>query len=137
MLAGDTTIVTNAPVDFDNTTSIELAAGVSAADLVVISLYVPTGTCGTNGGDCSIYGKNAIEFDRGDPLDPNDGVAGLLYTTGKMSFKNKGTPGEGALYSGSMDIKNGFDIIYNPRIERVLGFGVALETVLWEELDPS
>ena len=35
VLAGDTTIVTNAPVDFDNTTSIELAAGVSAADLVV------------------------------------------------------------------------------------------------------
>ena len=28
MLAGDTTIVTNAPIDFDNTTSIELAAGV-------------------------------------------------------------------------------------------------------------
>jgi hypothetical protein len=137
VLAGDTTIVTNAPVDFGNTTSIELAAGVSAADLVVISLYVPTGTCGTNGGDCSIYGKNAIEFDRGDLLDPNDGVAGLLYTTGKMSFKNKGTPGEGALYSGSMDIKNGFDIIYNPRVERVLGFGVSLETVLWEELDPS
>ena len=27
VLAGDTTIVTNAPVDFDNTTSIELAAG--------------------------------------------------------------------------------------------------------------
>jgi hypothetical protein len=137
VLAGDTTIITNAPIDFGNTSSIELAAGVEAADLVIISLYVPTGTCGTNGGDCSIYGKNAIEFDRGDPLDPEDGVAGLLYTTGKMSFKNKGTPGEGALYAGSMDIKNGFDIIYNPRIERILGFGTALETVLWEELDPS
>ena len=137
VLAGDTTIITNAPIDFGNTVSIELAAGVEVADLVVISLYVPTGTCGTNGGDCSIYGKNAIEFDRGDPLDPEDGVAGLLYTTGKMSFKNKGTPGEGALYAGSMDIKNGFDIIYNPRIERILGFGAALETVLWEELDPA
>ena len=29
------------------------------------------------------------------------------------------------------------DIIYNPRIERILGFGAALETVLWEELDPA
>ena len=121
VLAGDTTIVTNAPIDFGNTTSIELAPGVSAADLVVISLYVPTGTCGTNGGDCSIYGKNAIEFDRGDPPDPDDGVAGLLYTTGRCPSRTRERPGEGALYSGSMDIKNGFDIIYNPRIERVLG----------------
>ncbi|MGH2629583.1 MAG: hypothetical protein ACRDHI_03355 [Actinomycetota bacterium] len=137
VLDGDTTIVTNAPIDFGNTSSIELAAGVEAANLIVISLYVPTGTCGTNGGDCSIYGKNAIEFDRADLTDPNDGVAGLLYTTGKMAFKNKGVPGEGALYAGSMDIKNGFDIVYNSRIEKVLGFGTALETVLWEELDPS
>ena len=137
VLAGDTTIVTNAPIDFGNTSSIGLAPGVDAASLVVISLYVPTGTCGTNGGDCSIYGKNAIEFDRGDVADPDDGVAGLLYTTGKMAFKNKGTPGEGALYAGSMDIKNGFDIVYNPRIEKVLGFGTSLETALWEELDPA
>ena len=34
-----------------------------------------------------------------------------------------------------MDVKNGFDIVYNPRIEKVLGFGTALETTLWEELD--
>ncbi len=135
ILAGDTTIITNAPIDFGNTTSIELAPGVDTATLVVISLYVPTGTCGTNGGDCSIYGKNAIEFTRGDLADPDDGVAGLLYTTGKMAFKNKGIPGEGALYAGSLDVKNGFDIVYNPRIEKVLGFGTALETTLWEELD--
>ncbi len=137
VLSGDTTIVTNAPIDFGNTSSITLAPGTEAANLIVISLYVPTGTCGTNGGDCSIYGKNAIEFSRGDVDDPDDGVAGLLYTTGKMAFKNKGAPGEGALYAGSMDIKNGFDIVYNSRIEKVLGFGTSLETALWEELDPS
>jgi hypothetical protein len=137
VLEGDTTIVTNAPIDFGNTSSIGLAPGIDAASLVIISLYVPTGTCGTTGGDCSIYGKNAIQFDRGDVADPDDGVAGLLYTTGKMAFKNKGAPGEGALYAGSMDIKNGFDIVYNPRIEKVLGFGTSLETALWEELDPA
>jgi hypothetical protein len=137
VLGGDTTIVTNAPIDFGNTSSIGLAAGVDRADLIVISLYVPTGTCGTNGGDCSIYGKNAITFTRGDESDPDDGIAGLLYTTGKMAWKNKGSPGEGALYSGSMDIKNGFDIVYNPRIEKVLGFGTSLETTLWEELDAA
>jgi hypothetical protein len=137
VLGGDTTIVTNAPIDFGNTTAVNLVPGVMKAQFVVVSLYQPVGTCSDKGGDCSIYGKNAIQFDDGaDPLDLTDGVAGLLYTTGKMGFKNK--PGmEGALYAGAMDIKNGFDIVYNPRIARVLGFGSALVPTLWEELDPS
>ena len=86
-------------------------------------------------GDCSIYGKNAIEFDDGaTPTDLTDGIAGLIYTTGKMAFKNKPEM-EGALYAGAMDIKNGFDIVYNPRIANILGFGSALVPTLWEELD--
>jgi hypothetical protein len=138
VLAGDTTIVTNAPIDFGNTSTINLAAGVESAEFVVVSLYQPpAGTnCDDNGGDCSIYGKNAIQFTRGDTSDPDDGVVGLLYTTGKMAFKNKGSPGEGALYAGAMDIKNGFDIVYNSRILRVVGFGDNLEPTLWQELDP-
>lgn len=132
-LADDLTIITNAPIDFGNTSEILSAV---PAEFVIISLYVPpVGTsCTTNGGDCSIYGQNAIEFDRGDLADPDDGVVGLLYTTGKLSFKNQGDPGEGALYAGSMDIKNGFDIVYNSRIARVLGFGTNLEVTLWQEL---
>jgi hypothetical protein len=136
LLSGDTTIVTNAPIDFGNTNTVGLAAGVSKATFTVISLYEPTGTCNDNGGDCSIYGKNSIQFDRGVVSDPKDGVVGLLYTTGKMGFKNKPTM-EGALYAGAMDIKNGFGITYNSRIDRMLGFGGALEETLWEELDPS
>jgi hypothetical protein len=137
VLGGDTTIVTNAPIDFGNTSTVNLAPGVSDALFVVISLYQPTGSCDDNGGDCSIYGKNSIAFTRGVLSDPDDGIAGLLYTPGKMAFKNKGTPGEGSLYAGAIDVKNGFGMVYNPRIERILGFGASLEPTLWEELDAS
>ena len=134
-LSGDLTIVTNAPIDFGNTTTITTTA--AAAEMVVVSLYVPpSGTsCSDVGGDCSIYGQNAVEFDRGVEADLEDGIVGLLYTTGKMAFKNQGDPGEGALYAGAMDLKNGFDIVYNSRIERVMGFGSNLEATLWQELN--
>jgi hypothetical protein len=135
VLSGDLTVISNAPIDFGNTTTISTSA--SSSEMVVVSLYVPpTGTtCSDVGGDCSIYGQNAVEFDRGVEEDPNDGVVGLLYTTGKMAFKNQGDPGEGALYAGAMDLKNGFDIVYNSRIERVMGFGTNLEATLWQELN--
>ena len=140
VIGGDTTIVTNAPIDFGNTTEVNLVAGVTDATLVVVSLYEPTGTCSDQGGsnnDCSIYGKNAIEFDEGaSATDLTDGIAGLIYTTGKMAFKNKPEM-EGALYAGAMDIKNGFGIVYNSRIASILGFGSALAPTLWEELDPA
>jgi hypothetical protein len=136
-LGGDLTIVTNAPIDFGNANGGEIQTSVPGSTLVVVSLYPSPGACGTNGGDCAIYGKNKVEFDGGDVDDPNDGVAGVLYTPGKMAFKNQGNAAEGALYAGSMDIKNGFDIIYNSRIERILGFGTGLEQVLWQECPPN
>ncbi len=141
-IAGDFTLITNAPVDFGSTCEITTSAG--SADLVVVSTYQPTGSCtaalvNTDGSDCSIYGKNAIEFDRGSVSDPDDGVVGLLYTTGKMAFVNSAnnfaSTGEGALYAQSMDFKNGYDLVYNSRVERVLGFGVTLERTLWQEIN--
>ncbi|HEX6130091.1 MAG TPA: hypothetical protein VF044_00035, partial [Actinomycetota bacterium] len=139
-LGGDLTIVTNAPVDFGNTTTISLAPGVTSAELIVVSLYVPpvNTTCDTNGGECSIYAQNSVVFDDGDAADPDDGIAALLYTPGKMAFKNTGgtvSNGEGALYAGGMDLKNGFEVEYNGRVERTLGFGVGLEQTLWQELN--
>lgn len=129
---GNLTIVTNAPIDFGNTNTILTTA--SQADTDFISLYVPpTGTtCDTNGGDCSIYGQNSIQFG------PN--LVGLLYTTGKMAFKNNCNGGlctqfNGALYASSMDLKNGFNITYNSRIERTIGFGQSLEQTLWQEIN--
>jgi hypothetical protein len=142
-LGGDFTLITNTPVDFGNTNTVTTTSSSVAADLVVVSSYMPTASCtaalvNTGGSDCSIYGKNAVEFDAGNAADPDDGVVGLLFTTGKMAFVNSSqnfdSTGDGALYAQSMDFKNGFNIIYNSRVERVLGFGATLEQVLWQEL---
>ena len=141
-LAGDFTLITNAPVTFGNTSTVTTTA--ASADLFVVSTYQPTGSCtaalvNTGGSDCSIYGKNSVEFDSGVQSDPNDGVVGLLYTTGKMAFVNSSNNiadvGDGALYAQSMDFKNGFNVIYNSRVERVLGFGASYEQTLWQELN--
>jgi hypothetical protein len=139
-LGGDFTLVTNAPVDFGNTSTVTTTSSAISADMVVVTTYQPASstTCTTNGGDCSIYGQNSVEFDGGSVDDPDDGVVGLLYTTGKIAFKNHPAsqpPGEGALYAGSMDLKNGYDILYNSRIDRVLGFGTTYERTLWQELN--
>jgi hypothetical protein len=139
-LSGDFTLITNAPIDFANTDTISTTSSSVSADMTVVSTYQPaSGTsCTSLGGDCSIYGKNSVRFDGGSATDPDDGVVGLLYTTGKMSFKqhpNSQPPGEGALYAGSMDLANNYPIIYNSRIERVLGFGATYEQTLWQELD--
>jgi hypothetical protein len=139
-LSGDFTLITNAPVDFGNTHLITTTS--PSADLVVVSTYQPTSgtTCTTNGGDCSIYSRNKVEFDGGDPTNPDDGVVGLLYTTGKMGINNQSNNpndplSDGALYGASMDFKNNYDINYNSRVERVLGFGTTYERTLWQELN--
>jgi hypothetical protein len=143
-LSGDFTLITNAPVTFGNTSTVTTTSSSVTADLFVVSTYQPTGSCtaalvNTGGADCSIYGKNSVEFDSGVQSDPNDGVVGLLYTTGKMAFVNSSNNvadvGDGALYAQSMDFKNGFNVIYNSRVERVLGFGASYEQVLWQELN--
>ena len=141
-LSGDFTLITNAPVNWGNTSTVTTTA--ASSDLFVVSTYQPTGSCtaalvNTGGADCSIYGKNSVEFDSGVQSDPNDGVVGLLYTTGKMAFVNASNNiadvGDGALYAQSMDFKNGFNVIYNSRVERVLGFGASYEQTLWQELN--
>jgi hypothetical protein len=143
-LSGDFTLVTDAPVNFGNTSTISTTSSAVSADMFVVSTYQPTGSCSaalvsTGGADCSIYGKNAIEFDAGVASDPDDGVVGLLYTTGKMAFVNSSNNladiGDGALYAQTMDFKNGFNIIYNSRVERVLGFGASYQQSLWQELN--
>lgn len=137
-LSGDLTIITNAPIDFGNTTSVTTVGGVPA-ELVIVSLYVPPAatSCSVNGGDCSIFAQNQLTFDQGLVTDTSDGIAVLFYTTGKLAFKNSGgtsSIGDGALYAGAMDLKNGFKIRYNSRIASVLGFGSGLTVTLWQEL---
>ena len=132
-VGGDLTIVTNAPIYFGNTNPI---TSTGPAAVVIVSLYIPGGssTCTVNGGDCSIYGKNAVVFDPGNVNDPNDAIAAMLYTPGKMAFKQQTNAADGALYAGSMDIANGFGINYNDRISTIVGFGGSLQQVLWQEI---
>ncbi len=133
-VGGDLTIITNAPVDFGNTATITANA---PARVVIVSLYVPnaSSTCsGNSAGDCSIYGKNSIVFDAGDPNNLNDGISALLYTPGKCAFKQQFNAADGALYCGSIDVRNGFTIAYNPRVAQVAGFGGILQQVSWKEI---
>jgi hypothetical protein len=142
-LAGDFTIITNAPIDFGNTSTIA-TTDPTGSELTAVSTYtgnVSTACDPTNiytTGDCSIMGKNSIEFDAGLLSDPDDGVVGLLYTPGKMAFQNQCVtcgPGEGALYASSISMQNNYDIIYNSRVERTLGFGQNLQQTLWQEIN--
>ena len=132
-VGGNLTIVTNAPIYFGNTNPI---TSTGPATVAVVSLYIPgaSSTCTVNGGECSIYGKNAVVFDAGNANDPNDAIAALLYTPGKMAFKQQTNAADGALYAGSMDIANGFGITYNDRISTIVGFGGSLQQVLWQEI---
>ncbi|MFA5785530.1 MAG: hypothetical protein WDA71_00855 [Actinomycetota bacterium] len=138
-LAGNTMIVTNAPIVFDgnnfdgnNITITSTQPGVIKPLLVIVSLYAPPGqemSCSDQGGDCSIWGKNKVQI--------SSDVATLFYTTGMMAFKNSANRGNGALYGGNMDVKNGFEVTYDSRVERVVGFGdVSLVRYSWEELKP-
>lgn len=53
-----------------------------------------------------------------------DAPAVLVYSRGFCDFKNT-TIDNGAVYCNGMNIKNGLEITYDPRIERLLGFGSA------------
>jgi hypothetical protein len=139
-LSGDFTVVTNAPIDFGNTSTVSTTSSSVAADMTVVSTYQPaSGTsCTTNGGDCSIYGQNSVEFDAG--RSPTRTTAWSVSCTRPARWRSRTTPranlrARGALYAGSMDLKNGYDILYNSRIERVLGFGTTYERTLWQELN--
>ena len=136
VLGGDLTVITNAPIDLGNTAVITTTA--AKADLTLISLFVPPqgSSCSSAGGVCSIYGKNSVKFDPGDPLNPDDGVVALLYTPGKIAFKNDGNGGEGSLWGGQLDVKNGYDITYNRRVEARAGFGTDVIRLQWSELPP-
>jgi hypothetical protein len=143
-LAGDLTIITNAPVDFGNTGTVSTTSTSIAADMVVVSTYQPTGSCtaalvSSGHADCSIYGKNGIKWDSGSLTEPDDGVVGLLYTTGKMAFDNSSSSvastEEGAIYANAMDFKNSYNLQYNSRVERVLGFGGTFQQTLWQEIN--
>lgn len=61
----------------------------------------------------------------------------LVYTPGSCSFKNTFLD-NGAVYCGTLDISQGLAITYDPRIERLVGFGTAkFVRSSFRELAPS
>ena len=93
-LSGDLTIVTNAPIDFGNTGTIGLTA---ASPPRTWSSSRPTSRRGIVVHDERRRLPHLLaELDRvrdGDDDDLTDGVAGLVYTPGKMAVKNQGQRG--------------------------------------------
>ena len=127
-LAGDTTIVTNAPV-FTNNLDDEGVA--DEAIFVLASDYTPpTGTsCNVDHdfSECAIHVKNNFQTDCR--------TAVLIYAdNGPVSIKNNQEMC-GAVAAQSILIKNNQIVDYDPRIARLLGFGeVTFEVTRWEEL---
>jgi hypothetical protein len=130
-ISGDTTIIaTDAPID---------ANGISGANeddkiLVLISGYKPAaGTaCTDNGGnpaDCAIGLKNNFQ--------PEHNTAVLVYApNGPVAFKNS-AEFLGAVYANDIVVKNNMDLVYDSRVDQIVGFGpVTLARESWIE-DPD
>lgn len=150
-IAADTTIVAGAVLN-GNLTQPDprcpagqiWANGLSAANasdkiLTLVSYYNPgtNASCTDTGGNpdnCAIGFKNNFQ--------PNDGTATLMYApVGPCAMKNN--PGnntdtfDGAVYCNNIVMKNGQNITYDARVDRIVGFGpVTLARKSWQELNP-
>lgn len=140
-VGGDLTVVaTSAPIDASG--GIGAVGGDTEDKLVVLASFyaAPATNCSTNGGnpgDCAIGIKNNFE-----PIDDSvtDGAntAVLLYApNGPVAFKNSATF-QGAVYANNIQVKNNMDVIYDPRVDQVVGFGpITLDIELWLECSPG
>jgi hypothetical protein len=130
-IGGDTTIIADsAPIDAFG------GAGVGAINttdkvLVLVSYFTPApgSACTDNGGnpaDCAVGIKNNFQ--------PNDNTATLIYApNGPVAFKNN-ADFIGAVYANDIVLKNGLHVIYDPRVDQIVGFGpVTLQTESWKE----
>ena len=103
--------------------------------LVLVSFYAPPAgsACTDNGGnplDCAIGVKNNFE--------PSDNTATLVYApNGPVAFKNN-AEFLGAVYANSIVTKNNQTLVYDSRVEQIVGFGpVTLQQQSWKELPAS
>ena len=140
-VGGDLTIVaTDAPIDAAQ--GIGSVAGSTSDKLVVLASYytAPPTNCSTNGGnpgDCAIGFKNNFQPSSSD-LSGGDNTAVLLYApNGPIAFKNN-AEFQGAVYGNNIQVKNNMNVIYDPRVEQVIGFGpVTLDVTRWLECNPG
>jgi hypothetical protein len=119
------------------------ANGLSAANnndkiLTLVSYYNPgtSSSCTDTGGNpdnCAIGFKNNFQ--------PSSTTATLLYApVGPCAMKNN--PGnntdtfDGAVYCNNIVMKNNQNVTYDPRVDRIIGFGpVTLVRKSWQELN--
>lgn len=140
-VGGDLTVVaTNAPIDAS--AGMDAVAGNTTDKLVVLASFyaAPATTCTTNGGnpsDCAIGFKNNFQ-----PIDGSvtggDNTAVVLYApNGPVAFKNN-ADFLGAVYANNIQVKNNMNVIYDPRVDQIVGFGtVTLDIDLWLECRPG
>jgi hypothetical protein len=136
-VGGDLTVVAaNSPIDASG--GIGTVSGNTTDKLVVLASFyaAPATSCSSNGGnpgDCAIGIKNNFQ-----PIDDDvsDGgnTAVLLYApNGPVSFKNNANF-VGAVYANNIQIKNNMNVVYDPRVNQIVGFGtVTLDIDLWRE----
>jgi hypothetical protein len=151
-IAADTTIIAGAVLNNDinqpdpNCPAAQIwANGVSPANnndkiLTIVSYYNPGagGSCTNNGGNpegCALGFKNNFA--------PNDNTATLMYApVGPCALKNSsgGSGGDnfdGAIYCNNIVMKNNQNITYDPRVDRIVGFGATtLVRQSWQEVKP-
>jgi hypothetical protein len=131
-IGGDTTIIAlGAAIDAFGGVGVSDANGDDKL-LVLVSYYQPPAgsACTNNGGnplDCAIGLKNNFQ--------PDNNTATLLYApNGPVAFKNN-AEFHGAVYANDIVLKNNMNLVYDERVEQIVGFGpVTLETESWIEV---
>lgn len=127
---GDLVIVTNAPI-FTN--GMEETGTLDEAIVVLVSHYNPPvdSGCDVNhdSSECAIHIKNNFSFS------PECKTATLAYADlGPVAIKNN-QAACGSVISEGILVKNNQTLTYDPRLDRILGFGpVTYEVARWEEL---
>jgi hypothetical protein len=138
---GDLTVIaTSAPIDASG--GIGETEGNTDDKLVVLASFyaAPATNCSTSGGnpgDCAIGFKNNFAVGDGDVTDGGN-TAVLLYAPyGPVSFKNN-ADFLGAVYANNIQVKNNMNVVYDPRVDQIVGFGdITLDIELWLECRPG
>lgn len=136
-VGGDLTVVaTDSPIDAAQ--GIGAQAGNTADKLVVLASFyaAPATSCSTNGGnpgDCAIGIKNNFQPISGGVTDAGNTAVLLYAPNGPVAFKNN-AEFLGAVYANNIQIKNNMNVVYDPRVNQIVGFGsVTLDIDLWLE----
>jgi hypothetical protein len=130
-IGGDTTIIAeSAPINaFGGAGLSDFNANDKVLTLVSYFAPAPGSACTDNGGnpaDCAVGIKNNF--------DPQKNTATLIYApNGPVAFKNS-AQFNGAVYANGIVLKNNMDLVYDQRVDQIIGAGtVTLETESWIE----